>query len=145
MKTMYSLAVIAVVLLFASCEKNDNLVSAAKSLSAVDSLHVPLYGCVSKNYGSDAIVYCLDSVWDSRCPQNVQCVWAGQASAKFRISINSVQHTVKLYTSSINSGSGTTITDTTIAGFNFKLYDVVPYPVYNLPSTNTGAILKVSR
>ena len=70
----------------------------------------------------------LDSVTeDSRCPYNVECVWAGNAIVKLDFTINN-----QLSTFYLNTSSGFR-TDTIISGFRIQLIDLKPYPVYPDP------------
>jgi hypothetical protein len=128
---------LVIMIVFSSCEKDSN---STDQFTTIDSLAVPKDTCISKTYGNDNIVYCLDSIADSRCPANAVCVWAGVASAKFRVNINQVNHQVKLHT---QTGMAIYPNDTTIAGFNFKLVDVTPYPVLPPVPATSKAIIKV--
>ena len=84
----------------------------------------------------------LDSVpEDSRCPFNVECVWAGNAKVKFNfISDN------KLNQFSLNTSAGF-ITDTIISGFKIQLIELKPYPVYPNPILLKDyiALIKITR
>jgi hypothetical protein len=67
---------------------------------------------------------CLDSVLnDSRCPNGVQCIWQGNAEARFKFikSGNS-----KVYFN-LNTFPGFT-NDTIIGGYKFTLKTINPYP-----------------
>jgi hypothetical protein len=130
-------AFLIVMIVFSGCEKDSN---GTGQFTGIDSLAVPADTCISKTYGNDHIVYCLDSVADSRCPINANCVWQGVATANLKININQVNHQVKLHT---QTGMSIYPNDTTLAGFNFKLVNVTPYPVLPpLPGVSM-AIIKV--
>ncbi len=110
---------------------------------SVDSVAVAANSCTTKKYNGDTtIVYCLDSVNDSRCPINALCIWQGYAAAKMSLTINQVTHKVQLNTP-VNYPS--VPNDTTIAGFRFRLLDVTPYPSLPQNNANKTAIIKVSR
>jgi hypothetical protein len=129
-------AFLIIMIAFSRCEKDGN----TDQFTTIDSLAVPIDTCISKTYNNNNIVYCLDSINDSRCPTNAVCGIIGYASAKMRIKINQVNHPMKLYTFINLNGYPN---DTTIAGFNFKLVDVTPYPAFpRLPGVST-AIVKV--
>ena len=110
---------------------------------STDSVTVPIGQCITKKYkGDTTITYCLDSINDSRCPDNAVCIWQGYAAAKMNLTINQVTHKVILNTP-ISYPPFTN--DTTIAGFRFKLVDVTPYPTLPQTNTNKSAIVKVIR
>jgi hypothetical protein len=143
MKYMVSVLFI-VMAAFVGCSKDEHNSNMDDAYFSPDRVTVPLNNCITKKYSGDTtILYCLDSISDNRCPSSLACFWQGVASAKLSININQVQHQVKLCT----------IThlpfyqnDTTIAGFNFKMIDVTPYPT--LPqntSPNYQAIINVRR
>lgn len=62
---------------------------------------------------------------DSRCPADVQCVWAGQVSARFQVSSNTTPATEVL----LSEGAGTDAQPTTtVDGYQIQLDEVTPYP-----------------
>lgn len=62
---------------------------------------------------------------DSRCPTDVQCMWAGQVSARFQVSSNNIPATEVVLT----EGAGTdTQSTTTVDGYQIQLGEVTPYP-----------------
>ena len=67
---------------------------------------------------------CLVSVLnDSRCPEGVQCIWQGNAEAKFKFSKydeNPVFFNLNTYPGFTN--------DTIIGGYKFTLKNLTPYP-----------------
>lgn len=70
------------------------------------------------------IYICLDSVLnDSRCPRGVQCIWEGNAEARFRF-VNSDDAPVFF---NLNTHLGFT-NDTIIGGYKFTLKAITPYP-----------------
>jgi hypothetical protein len=67
---------------------------------------------------------CLDSVLnDSRCPNGVQCIWQGNAEARFKF-IKSGDAPVFF---NLNTYLGFT-NDTIIGGYKFTLKSINPYP-----------------
>ncbi|GAA4290134.1 hypothetical protein GCM10023163_03150 [Aestuariibaculum suncheonense] len=65
---------------------------------------------------------CVDSVSDSRCPINVNCVWEGNAAVYFTLSSKHEDIPFTLNTFSNFKQ------DTIINGITFSLVDVLPYP-----------------
>jgi hypothetical protein len=64
---------------------------------------------------------CLDSVLnDSRCPTGGECVWAGEATARFKIQKH---NSIPVY---IDIREGTK--DAVISGYNFSFIKLFPYP-----------------
>ncbi len=129
---------------FIGCSKDGDNSSKDDAYFSPDRVTVPLNDCITKKYSGDTtIVYCLDSISDSRCPSSLACFWQGVASAKLSISINQVQHQVKLCTMTHLPFYPN---DTTIAGFSFIMVDVTPYPTISPnPSSNYQAIINVRR
>jgi hypothetical protein len=67
---------------------------------------------------------CFESVLgDSRCPEGVECFWAGNAQAKFRF-VAANNNPVFF---NLNTNLGFT-NDTTIGGYKFTLKSLSPYP-----------------
>ncbi|MDD4970601.1 MAG: hypothetical protein PHT07_14340 [Paludibacter sp.] len=92
-------------------------------LSLNDTIDL-VYGKTYRNY-ENGISIRLDSVSeDSRCPFNVECVWAGNAKVSFDFASNN-----RLSQFSLNTSSGFR-NDTLISGYEIKLIDLKPYPVY---------------
>jgi hypothetical protein len=78
----------------------------------------------------------LDSVvTDSRCPSDVECIWAGTAAASFTCKIESARKIC--FVLFINA-------DTVINGYRIKHLDLKPYPVSTIqtfPDDYTAEIL----
>ena len=67
---------------------------------------------------------CLDSVVnDSRCPEGVQCIWEGNAEARFKF-VNPDESQIFF---NLNTNRNFT-RDTTIGGYKFTLNTIYPYP-----------------
>lgn len=105
--------------------RNIQLASIRKSsnLTLNDTIELT-YGITYRNYEKNISIK-LDSVTeDSRCPYNVECVWAGNATAKFIVIQNNVPFTTYLNT------SGGFTRETIIAGFKIQFIQLKPYPVF---------------
>ncbi len=69
------------------------------------------------------------NVEDSRCPEGVQCFWAGNASVEFHLTTKKAE-----YYFSLNTFNGKDFTnDTIIEGLKYHLLDVLPYPSFSAP------------
>lgn len=76
------------------------------------------YGCCINTYGGSTL--CFDSVTnDSRCPEGVLCFWAGDATAKFKLSAAWMGY--QTFELNINE-------DTSINNLNILLETLYPYP-----------------
>lgn len=81
---------------------------------------------------------------DSRCPADVQCIWAGNAAVQIQVSIRG-RHSKSL---TLNSNSAPSRSgDDQYRGYKFKLVDLSPYPRQNQKgkSQEYVATLLVSR
>ena len=87
---------------------------------------IELNQCADTTIEGQTIQFCFDSVYDSRCPLNMECFWAGEATVKLSLRIGTSQkQSFKL--STLNS-SPAFKNDTTISGYKIKLLSVSPYP-----------------
>lgn len=84
-------------------------------------------------YNNDGVTIELLNVEDSRCPKDVTCVWAGDASVSMRLSINDSTEDFVLHTNP-NKDAGQSI-ETVLLNHTIRLIDVSPYPV-----SSTGEI-----
>lgn len=76
----------------------------------------------------DHFSICLDSVYnDSRCPEGLECVWEGDAIARFHLKKNSKTIPFELH---VNHKF---IHDTLIDGVRVKLLGLSPYPIADQP------------
>jgi len=67
---------------------------------------------------------CLDTVLsDSRCPIDVNCVWAGEGKARFKYSINNNPP----ITIDLRAG----VADSLINEYKFSFVDLLPYPLHD--------------
>jgi hypothetical protein len=73
-------------------------------------------------YDQDGQSYiCLDTVLsDSRCPTGAQCIWAGEARARFKIE--------KLNNSPVYIDLKEGAKDTLVSGYKFSFIKLLPYP-----------------
>ena len=69
---------------------------------------------------------------DSRCPEGVVCVWAG--NAKVALQINDQETTLNTYLEP---------KETTISSFNIALISVSPYPVYTMDFQNEDYVVRL--
>ncbi len=68
---------------------------------------------------------CFDSVLtDSRCPEDMLCLWAGEAIARFSLTIRGEKHLLDL-----RLGDPGTL----VQGYRLSFVDLQPYPKSNLP------------
>lgn len=65
--------------------------------------------------------FCFDSILtDSRCPENVVCIWGGEAIAGFSLKNNQ--------NNTINFDLHVGTIDTTINDYKFSFFNLLPYP-----------------
>ena len=111
------LSVLASTLLFFSCRKS------------IDDERYPMVAlnhCANTKINGNNVRICFDSlVSDSRCPLLVDCIWAGAAVVKLRLSANGQEAGFRL---SIPEHPLSGNSDTTVLGYNVKLTEVWPYP-----------------
>ncbi len=69
---------------------------------------------------------------DSRCPENTQCIWAGQVTVKIAVSEGNQTDTLLLSTP-VYDGRGAS-NNVDFQGVNIRLIDVTPYPKLNPPA-----------
>ena len=83
------------------------------------------YGECLNDY-TNQLSICFDSVLtDSRCPENVVCIWAGEAIARFRImNRQNDPRFLDLYTGTV---------DTIVNGYKLSFLDLLPYPNTEIP------------
>jgi hypothetical protein len=95
-----------------------------------------------KDCAGDAATHtyvCFESVsGDSRCPEGAQCIWAGNAQAKFRF----VKNNDNPVFFNLNTNMSFT-NDTIVGGYKFTLKALNPYPSLtdiNLPKAYKAEI-----
>lgn len=95
------------------------------------------YGNIYRNYEKNISIQ-LDSVTeDSRCPYNVECIWAGNATAKFKFVQNNTLSIIYLNT------SGGFTRDTIISGYKIQFIHLKPYPVFPNPIHQTDYVADI--
>jgi hypothetical protein len=88
------------------------------------TLTIDLNECENITFGNDELTLCLDSVADSRCPINANCIWSGTAITRFSFTKNDQSFPVVLATPPFASYQQ----QVSIAGYTIKLINVLPYP-----------------
>jgi len=118
--------------------RNIKLTSISKCSNLILNDTIELhYGKIYTNYENRLSIQ-LDSVTeDSRCPYNVECVWAGNAKVKFNF-----LSTNKKDVFSLNTSNGF-ITQTITSGFKIQLIELKPVPVYPNPILQKDYVAKV--
>lgn len=76
------------------------------------------------------------AVEDSRCPQDVTCVWAGNAKVTVKVSNSKGKSQTFDLNTSLEGKSAT------FAGYEIKLADVTPYPRSNIRINPNGYTAK---
>lgn len=106
-------------LCFVACRKAINTTS-----NTGNPATVKLGECVNVLRSNETIKLCLDSLNDSRCPINVECIWAGVAIVKLKVTGTSL-HAFRMST---NGGRYFPPNDTLIENHRIQLNKVLPYP-----------------
>jgi ABC-type glycerol-3-phosphate transport system substrate-binding protein len=78
----------------------------------------------------------VELVEDSRCPVDTNCIWAGNAKIKVRVTRNGKSKLLELNT--MNKGS-----DPVFAGYKFRLTDLDPDPRTNVRINRNGYVAKI--
>ncbi len=78
---------------------------------------------------------------DSRCPQGVTCIWAGEANCQAAVTLNKTINPYNLKVSS--SGLGQTV----VLGYTFNIINLEPYPQAEKTTDKNSYVLvmKVSK
>lgn len=112
---------IALLLAFTACTKVDTIEPQ------------PVLGTkVVASFGTDfvykeGLIVKVTKIEDSRCPENVTCVWAGMARVFFTITDNGVSKDVSIDFESKNTPVNTTV-ELGVQKYNIEVADVLPYP-----------------
>ena len=86
-----------------------------------DTIFIPYNQAVQ--IGETAMSLCFDTIFsDSRCPEDVNCIWAGAFEIGIELSDQNEIHKLKL--STYPKG----ITDTILSGYSIKVVDLLPRP-----------------
>lgn len=89
---------------------------------------IELNHCGDTSIEGQTVQICFDSVYDSRCPANMECVWQGEATVRLSLNTGSAHQSFKL--STLNHPPAFK-RDTTLLGYTIKLLSVSPYPGSN--------------
>lgn len=119
------------------------LFGACKSSNTTPASQVSLKLNQSARVGADLIV-AIDSLTDSRCPTNAQCIWAGEAVVALSLSkANETQmRRLSLPTSARNRTDSTTVQFGN-QSYTVLLQAVTPYPVLG-DTTPKQAVIQVN-
>jgi hypothetical protein len=86
MKTVLFYSIMITILF--SCKKADHM---ENNQASINNYTITLNNCttISNLKRTTLLPYgiCFDSLIDSRCPQDVQCIWQGYAKVKLRLTI----------------------------------------------------------
>ena len=82
----------------------------------------------------------VELVEDSRCPTDTNCIWAGNAKIKVRLTRNGRSRVVMLETNGSDKSQS-------FEGYEIKLTDLTPHPRSNIRINRNGyiAILQVDK
>ena len=75
----------------------------------------------------------VELVEDSRCPADAQCVWAGNAKIKIRVTMNGRSHDLSLDTNGQHQAA-------TAEGYTIKLVSLTPSPRSNIRIDRNGYV-----
>lgn len=119
-------------------------ISCTKSNSQFDdSLYsIGIDQCQTVRHGSDRMTICTDELSDTRCPEDVVCVWGGLAYAKFTVTVSNVAHTLVMSPKAFPSYNH--VTDTTIGGFKIEFLDILPHRRVHAPPVTQHARLRIT-
>ena len=109
---------------FASCKKQPAPEPVLPCFS-YNTVVIDLNNCSQKDTTPIFNTVCFNALEDSRCPANSTCVWEGVAIGKFSLHVDSKDYPFSLATKKF---PGSISTDTTIAGYQISLIDILPHP-----------------
>lgn len=123
-----------------ACSKSgaDGNPVAAKQVFSEKSLTIDLNKCETFFFGDDRLTLCVDSIADSRCPANVNCIWGGTAIVKFAFTKNGQVNHIALAIPAFASYQQ----QITIAGYTIQLINVYPFPQTGVTSPATERKVK---
>jgi hypothetical protein len=117
----------ALLIILLSCEKSGNVAKFQDMDVTVpfildNSVVISAGDCAGDAKTSTYL--CFESVLsDSRCPAGAECIWAGDAEARFRFTVAG-QSSITFSLHTLSSFQ----TDTTASGYKFTLKSLTPYP-----------------
>ncbi|MEO6230511.1 MAG: hypothetical protein ABJB11_02615 [Ferruginibacter sp.] len=107
-------------LLFTACKKQKH---------TTQNGLIPVMDCINFSTSNGTITCCLDSVInDSRCPANVNCIYAGSAAARFKITKNSKQQIITLSLKPVSTMPVQYSTEEMVLGYKISFTALTPYP-----------------
>jgi hypothetical protein len=118
MKPIVVLKVVSIFLLLALMGCEENLNDQTFTLGKASNMRLGLL--YTSTDGQYTLI--IKEINDSRCPQGVVCVWAGEVILKGEWTKNSLKSTFELH--SVMEGS-----QNQPDGFTIRIQDVKPYPV----------------
>jgi len=120
MKAVYFLLIVLVIA-FLSCEKENTSETFPLGLQNEFKINDVYHST------DNALKFKITEINDSRCPIDVECVWAGKADVKIRME-SPVEESFVLstYNNSLYSSIDT------VGNYVFQLIDVSPYPISSL-------------
>jgi hypothetical protein len=119
--------IFSVIALMFSCEKGNNIptfdnMDVTSEFVLDNSIIISAGDCAGDPQTHTYI--CFDSVLnDSRCPEGVQCIWAGNAEVKFRF-VDADKEPLFFNLNTLTSFTN----DTIVGGYKFTLVALNPYP-----------------
>jgi hypothetical protein len=72
---------------------------------------------------TSSLSFTVDSIWDSRCPTGLECVWSGDVTLFFNIT-----HSYKRIDTLIECYPSPNVVPMDIAGYKWKVLEVNPCP-----------------
>jgi hypothetical protein len=137
MKALNLILLITICFTIACSKADDGNPVAAKQAFSEKSLTIGLNKCETFIFNDDKLSLCVDSIADSRCPVNVNCIWGGTAITKFSFTKNGQVNNIALAIPAFASYQQ----QITIAGYTIQLLDVYPFPQWGVtPSANERKI-----
>jgi hypothetical protein len=123
MKTLFVLKYLLVVFLFSVTGCTDEITDTTFNVGKESNF------TMGQLYSSGDGLYTLQikEITDSRCPQGVECIWAGEVVLKGEWSNGSNKSSVELH--SVVKGS-----QQQPLGYTIQIIDAQPYPKYGTPS-----------
>lgn len=136
MKILSKLGLIGLFFLLLSCEKN----------AEVDTLNIGGITEIKQDETVENTQYGLslqvNKIDDNRCPEDVVCVWGGNATVEFQLTTKKGKYDFSLDT---DESSLDLRNYTVIDNFKYQLLDVQPYPVSHKEEVVKTVKIMVSR
>jgi hypothetical protein len=113
------------VLIFSGCEKTE--------LGEDIYLHIGEKQKITSN-----LSFSIDSLWDSRCPTGMECLWEGDVDLFFHIT-----HSHEQIDTLFSCYPSPDVSPFKIAGYNWKVLEVNPYPDFSHSLDQKNIIIKM--